>query len=72
MVEAEFVISSLRSQTRSLQAMLNYLESRETVEHGDYEFLYTKLREVIKQLKETERYSSRRKMMPCLKAVWLN
>ena len=72
MVEAEYVICHLRSQARNLQLLLSYLESRETVEHGNYEFLHTKLREVIKQLKEMERYSSQRKTMLCLKAVWLN
>jgi hypothetical protein len=72
MVEAEYVVCHLRSQARNLQEMLHYLESRETVERGDYEFVHAKLREVIKQLKEMERYSSQRKSMPCLKAVWLN
>lgn len=72
MVEAEYVICHLRSQARDLQSLLNYLESREQVKNEDYSFLHTKLREVIKQLKEMERYSSQRKAMPSLKAVWLN
>ena len=72
MVEAEYVICNLRSQARDLQAMLDYLESREMVASEDYSLLHTKLREVIKQLKAMERYSSQRKAMPCLKAVWLN
>ena len=72
MVEAEYVICHLRSQARNLQAMLHYLESRETVASEDYSFLHTKLREVIKQLKGMERYSSQRKAIPCLRVVWLN
>lgn len=72
MVEAEYVIGKLRNQARELQSLLNYLESRETVAGEDYVFLHTKLREVIQQLKETERYSFHGQTIPCLKAVWLN
>jgi hypothetical protein len=72
MVEAEYIICRLRNQARDLQQLLHYLESRERVEREDFSFLHTRLRHVIKQLKETERYSSQRKSMPCLKAVWLN
>ena len=60
MVEAEFVICSLRGQAHSLQSIVHYLESREKLGHEDYSFLHTKLREVSKQLKEMERYSSQR------------
>ena len=72
MVEAEYMICHLRSQAHNLQVLLHYLESREKVEEQDYSFLHAKLRDAIKQLKEMERYSSQRKSMPCLKAVWLN
>ena len=58
MVEAEYVICHLRSQARNLQAMLDYLESRETVASEECSFIHTTLREVIQQLKAMERYSS--------------
>lgn len=72
MVEAEYIICRLRSQAQDLQQLLHYLEGREHVQSEDVSLLHTKLRHVIKQLKETERYSSQRKSLPCLKAVWLN
>jgi len=72
MVEAEYIICRLHSQARDLQELLRYLESCEHIQREDFSLLHTKLRKVIKQLKETERYSSQRKSMPCLKAVWLN
>lgn len=72
MVEAEFVICNLRGQVLNLQSMLNYLESREKVESEDFTFLHSKLREVVRQLKEMERFSSQRKSLPCLRAIGLN
>lgn len=69
MVEAEYLIGRLRNQVLDLQKLLQYLESREQVEREDFPLLHAKLREVIKQLKQTERYSSQRQSLP---AIWLN
>jgi len=72
MVEAEYIICRLRNQVRDLQQLLHYLESREQIHSEDCSLLHAKRRDVIKQLKETQRYSSQRQSMPCLRAVWLN
>lgn len=72
MVESEFVICHLRNQVRYLQSLLNYLESRETVRQEDYAYVQTRLREVIGQLKEMQRFSATRGGRPSLQAQWLN
>lgn len=72
MVEAELLISHLSRQVRELQSLLNYLESRETVQSEDFSYSHRKLRELIGRLKELERFSSQRSAARCLKAEWLN
>ena len=72
MVEAELVISHLRSQLRNLQALLHYLEDREVVRDDDYAYSHGKLREVIGGLKELERFASQRGAMHRLRAEWVN
>ncbi len=72
MVEAELLIGHLRRQVRNLQSLLNYLESRKTVQDEDYSYSHTKLRELIGGLKNLERFSSERGSVHSLRAVWLN
>ena len=72
MVEAELLIGHLRSQVRNLQALLNYLESRSTVEHDDYSYSRVRLQELITGLRELERFSAQRQAAHRLRATWLN
>lgn len=72
MVEAELVICHLRSQVRSLQSLLNYLENRDAVGHEEYGYVQATLRDVIERLKEMQRFSSERGEQHLLRAQWLN
>jgi hypothetical protein len=72
MVEAELLIGHLRSQVRNLQSLLHYLENREAVEHDDYSYSHGKLRELIGNFKELQRFTSQRGAMHRLRAEWLN
>ena len=72
MVEAELLIGHLRRHVRSLQSLLNYLESRADVQYEDYSYSHSKLRELISSLKELERFSSQRGAAHSLRAAWLN
>jgi hypothetical protein len=72
MVETELLIGHLRSQVRNLQSLLNYLESRERMERADYSYSWGKLRELIKRLKELERFTARRGETQNLHVGWLN
>jgi len=72
MVEAELLIGRLRRQVRDLQSLLNYLESREMVGREDYSYSRAKLREVIRRLRDVERWSSVRGGSSPLEAEWLN
>ncbi len=71
MAEAEFLIGHLREQVRSLQSLLNYLEGREAVRNEDYLYSQTKLRGLIDELKELQRFASQRGGRQ-LMAEWLN
>ncbi len=72
MVEAEIVISHLRGQVRDLEALLNYLESRDVVGREEYGYLNAKLHEVIGRLKEMRRSSSQHGARSVMHAPWLN
>lgn len=72
MVEAELLIGRLRNQVRSLQSLLNCLESRGAVEREDYAYSYARLRELIGSLKALEHLSSERGQAHQLRAAWLN
>lgn len=72
MVEAELLIGHLRGQVRSLQSLLNYLESRSQMEREDYSYSQAKLRELVTNLKELEHFSSQRGAAHRLRAEWLN
>ncbi len=72
MVHDEFFILNLRSHVRNLQALLNYLESCEVVDHDDYAYCREKLREVMKGLRELGDASSQRSAGRTLRAEWLN
>jgi hypothetical protein len=72
MVEAELLIGHLRGQVRNLQSLLNYLESRDRVQEDDYSYSHAKLRELIDNLKELERFSAQRRDIHRLRAEWVN
>jgi hypothetical protein len=72
MVEAELLIGHLRRQVRDLQSLLQYLESRDIVQDDDYSYSHTKLRELIRGLRELERFSSQRGEVYRLRAEWVN
>ena len=72
MVEAEFLIGQLRAQVRTLQSLLNYLESRPNVEHDDYAHSRIQLQATIQHLRALERFSSQRGAVYRLRAEWLN
>lgn len=72
MVEAELLIGHLSCQVRELQSLLNYLESRETIQSEDFSYSHRRLRELIGRLKELERFSSQRGEARRLQAEWLN
>lgn len=72
MEESEFVIANLRHQVRDLQSLLNYLENRERVSVDEYSYVNAKLQEVIRRLREMERFSLQRGEQHGLRAHWLN
>ena len=72
MVEAELLIGHLRRQVRDLQSLLQYLESRDVVQDDDYSYSHVKLRELIRGLRELERFSSQRGEVYRLRAEWVN
>ena len=73
MIETDVVVSHLRSQSRNLQTLLCYLESRKGMTQEDYSYLNTKLQEVISRLKEMEKFSSQRGEIRSLRMHrWLN
>lgn len=72
MVDAELLIGQLLSQVRNLQSLVHYLENRGVVEGEDYSYSAQRLRELIRQLKEMERFASQRSRMRALRAHWLN
>ena len=72
MVEAELLIGHLRGQVWNLQALVNYLESRERVEQEDFAYSQERLRQLIGGLKELERFSSQRGAVHRMRAEWLN
>ena len=72
MVEAELLIGHLRGQVRHMQSLLNYLESRPQVAAEDFSYSTNKLRELIKRMKELERFSAQRGAVLQLRASWLN
>ena len=72
MVEAELLTGHLRRQVRDLQSLLNYLESRLQIEHNDYSYSQTKLRNLIKGLRELEQFTLQRGAAHIARAAWLN
>jgi hypothetical protein len=72
MVEAELVLGRLRNQVRELQKLLNYLESCEVMRTEEYAYLDARLREVIGELTQTHRFSSRYGGRTHLQAQWVN
>ena len=72
MVESELLIGHLRSQVRSLQSLLSYLESREQVGQEDYMYSCRKLHEMVNGLKHLERFSSQQGASRRLQAQWWN
>jgi hypothetical protein len=72
MVEAELLIGHLRRQVQDMQHLVNYLESRQSVEADDYTYSHSKLRELVSSLKGLERFSQQRGSIHSLRAGWLN
>ena len=72
MVEAELLIGHLRRQVRDLQSLLNYLESRQLVEHDDYAYSHAKIRGLIRGLKDLQQFASERGATHALRALWLS
>jgi len=72
MVEAELLIGHLRRQVKDLQMLLNYLESRDTVQGDDYTYSRQKLRQLIGGLRDLERFSAQRGSLHRMRAAWMN
>ena len=70
MMEAEQLIIGLRGQVRTLQSMLNYLESRDALERDDYAFCETKLKDIVRSLQGLQEFAAKER--GGLRAVWLN
>ena len=72
MKETDVVISHLRSQSRTIEELLHYLESRPGMTQDDYTYLHSQLQTVIGRLKEMERFSSERGAVHARHAHWFN
>ncbi len=71
MAEAEFVMTSLQTQMRELQSLVNYFESRESITGEDYRFIAERLQGLVTRLRSLEHYAYQRRGT-ALQAAWRN